>query len=246
MDKEKNPNQTGNTNNKEEKQKPAEVSSWKRVLSKKWVYPAVYLGAAALILALIVWFQVQSPDKYSIDQDDLLPDVVNNQGDGVASGTDSTVTVNTPEENLDWPVAKDSGAQIARGFYDDQASEEDKAKTVFQYSNTIYPNTGLDLTIDGTTSFDILAAASGEVIRAEKDPVVGNLVEIKHSEDRITVYQSLGDFQVAVGDKVEKGQKIGTAGRNAIGKDLGVHLHFEVHNKDRVPMNPVTYLPQQN
>lgn len=39
-----------------EEEKTIPSSPWKRLIKKKWFFPAVYLIAAALILAFITWY----------------------------------------------------------------------------------------------------------------------------------------------------------------------------------------------
>lgn len=243
MDKEKkpNPNQEG-TPSRSEKQAPASTT-WKGFLSKKWFFPAVYLGAAALILALIVWYQAAGPTKdLSIEGDDLRPEIVDGKGDPF---NNPVLPVTSQEETLSWPIAREANATIVMGFYDDKASAEEQARAVMQMGKEFYPSTGISLAIDGNTSFDVMAAAAGQVIRADYDQLVGYVVHIKH-QNLTTIYQSLQDLTVAVGDQVEQGDVIGKAGRNAVSKDLGVHVHFEVRNANDEPTNPLASLPAQN
>jgi murein DD-endopeptidase MepM/ murein hydrolase activator NlpD len=78
------------------------------------------------------------------------------------------------------------------------------------------------------------AAPRGTPVRAVGDGVVefagqqngyGNIVQIKHSKDRATVYAHLSRIDVELGQKVEQGQYIGAVG--ATGWATGPHLHFE-------------------
>lgn len=59
----------------------------------------------------------------------------------------------------------------------------------------------------------------------------GNWIEIAHGEGQTTRYAHLSDVFVKKGDKVQRGQKIGTVG--STGRSSGPHLHFEVRNKGR-------------
>jgi murein DD-endopeptidase MepM/ murein hydrolase activator NlpD len=78
------------------------------------------------------------------------------------------------------------------------------------------------------------AAPRGTPVRSVGDGVVefagqqsgyGNIVQIKHSKDRATVYAHLSSIDVEVGQRVEQGQHIGAVG--STGWATGPHLHFE-------------------
>ncbi|OWQ90226.1 peptidase M23 [Roseateles aquatilis] len=53
----------------------------------------------------------------------------------------------------------------------------------------------------------------------------GNVIQLKHSGNRMTVYAHLSRIDVKKGQKIEQGQKIGAVG--ATGWATGPHLHFE-------------------
>ena len=78
-------------------------------------------------------------------------------------------------------------------------------------------------------------APKGTAIRAVGDGVVefagwqngyGNVVELRHGNQRSTVYAHLSRIDVKRGAQVEQGQHIGAVG--ATGWATGPHLHFEV------------------
>lgn len=77
-------------------------------------------------------------------------------------------------------------------------------------------------------------APTGTPVRSVGDGVVafsgwqngyGNVVQLQHSGNRMTVYAHLSRVDVRKGQKVEQGQKIGAVG--ATGWATGPHLHFE-------------------
>jgi murein DD-endopeptidase MepM/ murein hydrolase activator NlpD len=77
-------------------------------------------------------------------------------------------------------------------------------------------------------------APSGTPVRAVGDGVVefagrqngyGNVVQIKHSQDRATVYAHLSRIDVKQGQHIEQGAHLGAVG--ATGWATGPHLHFE-------------------
>jgi murein DD-endopeptidase MepM/ murein hydrolase activator NlpD len=78
-------------------------------------------------------------------------------------------------------------------------------------------------------------APTGTPIRAVGDGVVdfagwqngyGNVVEIRHSNLRSTVYAHMSQVDVRRGQRIEQGARVGTVG--ATGWATGPHLHFEV------------------
>jgi murein DD-endopeptidase MepM/ murein hydrolase activator NlpD len=70
------------------------------------------------------------------------------------------------------------------------------------------------------------AAANGTVVFAGPLTVRGNAIVLSHGWGVYTGYWHLSRIDVAVGDYVEAGRKIGMIG--ATGRVTGPHLHFEV------------------
>jgi murein DD-endopeptidase MepM/ murein hydrolase activator NlpD len=100
---------------------------------------------------------------------------------------------------------------------------------------------GLDFMADSGTP--IHAAADGIVTQAERAPDYGNIVRLDHGFGLDTRYAHLSGFLVKVGDRVSKGQPIGTVG--STGRSTGPHLHYEVR-LNGVPLDPRKYLKNNN
>lgn len=104
---------------------------------------------------------------------------------------------------------------------------------------------GVDLKSE--TSTDVLAAEGGEVVQVYTNNLEGTVIVIKHNDNFSTKYSSLDSkTSVKVGDKVQKGQKIGTIS-NSAGEEVatGAHLHFELL-QDNNQINPNDYLSLSN
>ena len=85
----------------------------------------------------------------------------------------------------------------------------------------------------GTTVF---TAAEGEVVRTGYDPDgYGNFIEVRHPNGMSTLYGHLSRIDVANGDAVTMGQRIGLVG--STGYSTGPHLHFEVR-RNSAQVNP--------
>jgi murein DD-endopeptidase MepM/ murein hydrolase activator NlpD len=89
----------------------------------------------------------------------------------------------------------------------------------------------------------VLAAGTGEVIRAEVDPQFGKVIEIKHAEGFTSLYAHCQKLLVKEGDQVTRGQFIAESGNT--GRSTGPHLHFSIY-KNQVLVNPMSVLAIRN
>jgi stage II sporulation protein Q len=223
------------------------AGSWRNILGKKWAFPAIYIGTAAIILAIVMWYQSGVTDTEPGQTANNGGVAVSTPQDGTAipadesNGKDGAVPVAGNPQQLAWPVGKGVKYEQGMGFFDEQASKEEQQKALVTYKDTFIPHTGIDLKATDGNSFDVTAAFAGKVTKVENDPLVGFKVEIEHDDKLTTVYQSLENVTVKPGDQVTQGQVLGKAGRNVYEKDAGVHLHFEVH-VDGEPVNPEQHL----
>ncbi|MGO0063663.1 peptidoglycan DD-metalloendopeptidase family protein [Brevibacillus fluminis] len=219
--------------------------SWKTFLGKKWAFPAIYIGLAAIILAFVMWYQGNVFHAVSDELSKQPTPVAQNQPETTAPNTevsqDDAVPVSKATQPLAWPVAASVSYSKAMDFFNDAAAKEEQAKALVKYNNSYIPHTGIDIVSTDKKGFDVAAALDGKVKKVENDPLVGNLVEIEHSGNMVTVYQSLDKVTVKPGDEVKQGQVLGAAGRSTFEKDAGIHLHFEVR-VDGKSVNPEQYL----
>lgn len=135
----------------------------------------------------------------------------------------------------------------------------DKDKLVLSQTMQQYEtHEGIDIRCELGT--EVKASADGKVVTVDKNdeqliPGTGNKtgygarVEIDHGNGIITAYCNLADdIKVKVGDKIKKGQVIGTAGDTSVREAVaieGSHLHFVVlkkTGKDYNPVDPLAYL----
>ena len=118
------------------------------------------------------------------------------------------------------------------------------AKDSLVFSNTLQEwitHTGIDIKADKTSV--VKSAASGTVYAIKNDPRYGLTVIINHDNGYQTIYSNLLTAEFVVkGEKVEKGQSIGTVGNTAsfeISDEY--HLHFELL-KNNEYLDPVIYM----
>ena len=119
----------------------------------------------------------------------------------------------------------------------------------FAMDNLIFSNTlqewtthsGIDIKADKTTV--VKAAETGTVKTIKNDPRYGLTIIIEHENGFKTVYSNLLTSEFVVeGEKVEKGQSLGTVGNTAAFEIADEpHLHFEII-KDEKQVDPNIYL----
>jgi murein DD-endopeptidase MepM/ murein hydrolase activator NlpD len=87
----------------------------------------------------------------------------------------------------------------------------------------------------------VYATADGVVTMASEYLGYGNYIKIDHGYEYETAYGHLNSIGVRKGQKVVRGQVIGTVGNTGI--STGDHLHYEVIHRGKA-VNPINYFAQ--
>lgn len=207
-----------------------QISKLRKLSRKRWFYPAVYLCAAAIVMIGSLWIQHSMSDNQQKDKGHTA----------ISQKGNDAVPVNSAKEVFNWPVTHKDAVKVAVPFFDVNADADAQAAALVNYDNSYVTSKGICLVANDNKSFDVAASMSGKVVKAEKDDILGNVVEIDHGDGVVTVYESLGTMAVEKGQKVTQGEVIGTAGTDKFMQDLGIHLHFELR-KDGVAVDPQAY-----
>lgn len=112
-------------------------------------------------------------------------------------------------------------------------------------------HTGLDLAARMGTP--VMASGEARVVFAGRFPLrrnvrwwrYGNVVVLRHGDGYLTIYAHLESVAVRRGQKVRRGEKIGTVGNS--GWSTSPHLHYEVRvvrepGEEPVPVDPRIYI----
>jgi len=136
----------------------------------------------------------------------------------------------------------DASVTIGKNYYDYKADSSAQEKSIIYHNDTYMQNSGIDFV--STNVFDIVSVLDGTVTDVKDDEILGKIVEIKHNNDYISIYQSLSEVSVKKGDTVKQGQVIGKSGTNELDKEIGNHLHFEFYANGQVA-DPSLYLNKE-
>lgn len=136
----------------------------------------------------------------------------------------------------------DSEIKVLKGFYDYQKEKETQERSLICHEDTYYQNSGVDY--GGKENFEIVSVLDGEVITVKQDNLLGYIIEIKHSNEIISIYQSLNEVFIKENDQIQQGQLIGKTGVFSFGKKLGDRLHFELIYKGQT-VDPEEYYEKE-
>lgn len=136
----------------------------------------------------------------------------------------------------------DESVKVNKVYYDYKAEKEKQQNALILYENTYMQNSGVDYSAD--KSFDVTSILDGMVINVGKDEMLGNFVEVRHSNDMISIYQSLSEVTVKKDDTIKQGHIIGKSGKNNINTKLENQLHFELSYKGQY-VNPEEYFDKK-
>lgn len=193
----------------------------KKLVLKPFVIPTLYLVFAITVITSLFFSIKLEKSKENLTYVNKII-------------LDSYVPVVNTEEKIVRPYTSDK-VVIDNNYYDYKGKDEDQTKSIILYENTYIQNTGINYKSD--EEFDVVAILSGEVIEVKEKELLGTTITIKHSNDIISMYQSVKDVKVSVGDKVETGQIIAKSGACNLIKESDNNLHFELYVNGNI-VNP--------
>lgn len=184
----------------------------KRVLKKGVIY-GIYISLGILLTGSLFYIgtytKYKDPESKYVDEnidDDVTP-VVKKDPVLIRPYTDTSVTV-------------------LSNYYDYNGDESNQEGSIIYYDNTYLQNTGV--IYGSSNAFDVVAIYDGEVIKVDDSDTLGKVVEVRHSNDIISVYQLLSEVDVSVNTTVKQGDKIGKSGTSNIVDNTKQQLYFEL------------------
>ncbi len=200
---------------------------------KSFVVPTLYiLSIFMLIGGVFVVEQLINGNVFQTDEVNKVNEVNEViQNDDVVN---QDIPVVATEPIIGRPYTN-GNVKIVKNYYDYQGEEEVQEDSIVYYGNTYMQNSGIDYGLN--EEFEVVSILDGTVMEVTDDEIMGKTVKIKHNNDLISVYQSLGSIDVKVNDFISQGMIIGKSGNANISRDLGNHLHFEIYYQGKV-LNP--------
>lgn len=133
-----------------------------------------------------------------------------------------------PSEVTKFALPLSGEYEVVRTFFDSSLSDEELVSAVITNGSYMIESKGMSYAKSDNSVFEVSAVYDGQVLSIEEDELDGTTVTIKHSDAIISIYSSLSDVCVNVGDTVTCGQKIAKASTSMLDVESGVHVHLEV------------------
>lgn len=209
----------------------------KRRKLKPFVVPMMYaMSIAMLIGSVYVIERVVNNAVFESKKEDEVKEVIYREDTDWEEIVNDVPVVNE-EVRIMRPYINE-GVKVVKDYYDYKADSASQENSIVYYGNTYMQNSGVDYGMNG--EFEVVSIMDGDVVEVIDDEIMGKTVKIKHSNDLISVYQSMGSVDVKKDDKVTQGMVIGKSGEANVSPELGNHLHFELYYQGSV-VNPLDY-----
>lgn len=191
----------------------------KKMKLRKYVLPTIYV-----LIILVTFLSV------SLINNHLLKNVTNyNYSKSIMKDVSENVLSEILPDKFERPYLSEN-VKLLSGFYSKDYDDESQKNSLIVYQNTYMPSSGTFYA--SQDEFDVVSVYDGKVKSIKKDEMLGDTVEVQHSDNLTTIYYSLKDVTVRENDDIKKGTIIGKATSNNLVTDKNV-LFIEVYLKGK-------------
>jgi stage II sporulation protein Q len=196
---------------------------------KDWVIPtlALFVAGGTLFLYYMIG---------CILNDELVPEDI--MFVNILKDNQETIEVQKEVTNTIVKPYTDESVSISKYFYSKEDEETRQQQSLIKYESIYMPNTGILYSSD--KEFNVIAVLDGKVSSIKEDEILGNIIEIEHSNNIVTIYQSVKNVTVKIGDKVKQGDVLALSGPNKLENEKDNCLHFEVYQEGNLT-NPESF-----
>lgn len=207
-------------------------------MKRRKLKPYVLQSILLIAIASIIFGTAALSNSLKQTNEDTRDEVLSYVSNAILE--EAEPVINTKEKMIS-PYT-DQTVTVGKSYYDYKADAATQEKSIIYHDNTYLQNSGTDFISENV--FDVVSVLDGSVTDVKEDDTLGKIVEIKHDNGYVSIYQSLSEVSVKKGDMVTQGQVIGKSGTNELDKDMGNHLHFELYVNGQV-VDPTLYLNKE-
>lgn len=196
---------------------------------KDWVIPTLALIVA--IGVLVLYYMIGSIlNDNLVPEDTMFINILNKQ--------EETVEVQKEVVTKAIKPYTDENVTISKYYYSKEDDSTRQQQSLIKYENIYMPNTGILYSSD--KEFSIVATLDGKIASIKEDKILGNIIEIEHTNGIVTIYQSIKNVNVNIGDTVKQGDIVALSGPNKLENEKENCLHFEVYQNGNL-INPENF-----
>lgn len=196
---------------------------------KDWVIPTLALIVA--IGVLVLYYMIGSIlNDNLVPEDTMFINILNKQ--------EETVEVQKEVVTKAIKPYTDENVTISKYYYSKEDDSTRQQQSLIKYENIYMPNTGILYSSD--KEFNIVATLDGKIASIKEDKILGNIIEIEHTNGIVTIYQSVKNVNVNIGDTVKQGDIVALSGPNKLENEKENCLHFEVYQNGNL-INPENF-----
>lgn len=197
----------------------------KKLVLKPFVLPTLYIlmVIALMVMSTTLIYKEEEQDDLTYVSDTVL---------------DNSVPVISTEDVFILKPFNSDKVTITSNYYNYQAESSSQENSIVRYDDTYLQNSGI--TYSSSEDFDVVSVMDGTVTKVYNNDLLGNIVEITHDKNIVSVYQMLKDVSVKVDQKVSKGEVIAKSGTCKLAT-TNYNLHFELMKEGTI-VDPNGYI----
>lgn len=197
----------------------------KKLVLKPFVLPTLYIlmVIALMVMSTTLIYKEEEQDDLTYVSDTVL---------------DNSVPVISTEDVFILKPFNSDKVTITSNYYNYQAESSSQENSIVRYDDTYLQNSGI--TYSSSEDFDVVSVMDGTVTKVYNNDLLGNIVEITHDKNIVSVYQMLKDVSVKVDQKVSKGEVIAKSGTCKLAT-TNYNFHFELMKEGTI-VDPNGYI----
>lgn len=200
----------------------------KKLVLKPFVLPTLYILMVIALMTMsttLIYKEKEEDDDLTYVSDSIIDN-------GIPVVNDNQIIILKPFTS--------ESVTVTSGYYNYQAEATNQETSIVKYENTYLQNSGV--TYSSTEEFDVISIMDGKVTKVYSNDLLGNIVEITHDKNFVSVYQMLNDVpkNLQVGTKVTRGEVIAKGGTSKLSPE-NYNLHFELMKEGSL-VDPNNYL----
>ncbi len=200
----------------------------KKLVLKPFVLPTLYILMVIALMTMsttLIYKEKEEDDDLTYVSDSIIDN-------GIPVVNDNQIIILKPFTS--------ESVTVTSGYYNYQAEATNQETSIVKYENTYLQNSGV--TYSSTEEFDVISIMDGKVTKVYSNDLLGNIVEITHDKNFVSVYQMLNDVpkNLQVGTKVTRGEIIAKSGTSKLAPE-NYNLHFELMKEGSL-VDPNNYI----